>query len=73
MNHSIHTIGLRKTFKNHIEYHRAEKELFSKARGRFGVETNTKGNEHYAFIFQGTAISFTERKSGTLKLSARYG
>ena len=40
MNYSIHTIGLRKTFKNHIEYHRAEKELFSKARGRFGVETN---------------------------------
>lgn len=39
MNYSIHTIGLRKTFKNHIEYHKAEKELFSKARGRFGVET----------------------------------
>lgn len=41
MNYSIHTIGLRKTFKNHIEYHRAEKELFSKAKGRFGVETLT--------------------------------
>ena len=50
MNYSIHTIGLRKTFKNHIEYHRAEKELFSKARGRFGVETNTKGNITHSFF-----------------------
>ena len=69
MNYSIHTIGLRKTFKNHIEYHRAEKELFSKARGRFGVETNTKGNEHYAFIFQGKGIRVILKKT---KISGYY-
>lgn len=69
MNYSIHTIGLRKIFKNHIEYHRAEKELFSKARGRFGVETNTKGNEHYAFIFQGKGIRVILKKT---KISGYY-
>ena len=69
MNYSIHTIGLRKTFKNHIEYHRAEKELFSKARGRFGVETNTKGNEHYAFVFQGKGIRVILKKT---KISGYY-
>lgn len=69
MNYSIHTIGLRKTFKNHIEYHRAVEQLFSRARGRYGVETNDKNTKHHAFMFQGRGIRVTLKKT---KISGCY-
>ena len=69
MYYSIHTIGLRKTFRNHIEYNAAVKSLYEKAKGRFGICSNENEDEHYAGIFQGKGIRVILKRT---KISGYY-
>ena len=69
MYYSIHTIGLRKTFRNHIEYNAAVKSLYEKATGRFGMFPNENEDQYYAGIFQGTGIRVFLKRT---KISGYY-
>lgn len=69
MYYSIHTIGLRKPFRNHIEFNNAVKALYEKARGRFGVFANEDEDEYYAEMFQGRGIRVILKRT---KISGYY-
>lgn len=69
MYYSIHTIGLRKTFRNHIEYNAAVKSLYEKSTGRFGMFPNENEDQYYAGIFQGKGIRVFLKRT---KISGYY-
>ena len=54
MNYSIHTVGLRKEFKTHIEFDKMLKRLYSMSKGRFPIFQSN--NEWYAEMFKGRGI-----------------
>lgn len=61
MNYSIHTVGLRKEFKTHIEFDKMLKRLYSMSKGRFPIFQSN--NEWYAEMFKGRGIRIIMRRT----------